>query len=218
MVWTPEARQCSFPARIPQNPFHFEITPYSVLVLEQFTVQLSHSEALTPDQIAGAVTALADERVAPSVKAAFLTALARKGESVAEITAFARQLRSMSVQPPLSAVSRQREILDVCGTGGDRLNTFNISTTVAIICAAAGVTVAKHGNRAVTSQAGSADVLDALGVAIDLAPEHAARALDELGFAFFFALRRGNSARNAASPRSSISSAPCSTRSIQVRN
>ena len=81
-----------------------------------------------------------------------------------------------------------REILDIVGTGGDRLGTFNISTTVAIVCAAAGVTVAKHGNRAVTSQAGSADVLEALGIRIDLTPaEAAARSLRENNFAFFFA-------------------------------
>ena len=92
-----------------------------------------------------------------------------------------------SVPPPLDAETRAREILDVVGTGGDRLGTFNISTTVAILCAAAGVTVAKHGNRAVTSQAGSADVLEALGVRIDLTPVEAARSLRERHFAFFFA-------------------------------
>src|SRR5439155_25056527 len=75
----------------------------------------------------------------------------------------------------------------VCGTGGDRLNTFNISTTVAIIAAAAGVAVAKHGNRAITSQAGSADVLEALGIPIDLSPEQAAQSLRDHNFAFFFA-------------------------------
>ena len=80
-----------------------------------------------------------------------------------------------------------REILDVVGTGGDRLSTFNISTTVAILCAAAGVAVAKHGNRAVTSSVGSADVIEALGIRVDLSPADAARALRERGFAFFFA-------------------------------
>ena len=104
-----------------------------------------------------------------------------------EITAFARELRARCVQAPLDPGTRALEILDVCGTGGDRLNTFNISTTVALIAAAAGVIVAKHGNRAITSQAGSADVLEALGIRVDLTPEQAAQALREHHFAFFFA-------------------------------
>src|SRR6185369_8441681 len=89
---------------------------------------------------------------------------------------------------PLEPGWRQmHQILDVCGTGGDRLNTFNISTTVAIICSAAGVPVAKHGNRAVTSQSGSADVLEELGIRIDLQPQEAALSLQERNFAFCFA-------------------------------
>lgn len=131
--------------------------------------------------------ALIDEAVPASDKADFLTALARKGETTEEIGAFARELRARSVQPPLDEETRAREILDVCGTGGDRLNTFNISTTVAILVAAAKVTVAKHGNRAITSQAGSADVLAALGIRVDLTPAEAAGWLRERHFAFFFA-------------------------------
>ena len=117
----------------------------------------------------------------------FLAALAQKGETPDEIAAFARALRDKSIPPPLDAETRAREILDVVGTGGDRLGTFNISTTAAILCAAAGVTVAKHGNRAVTSRAGSADVLEALGIRIDMTPVEAARSLRERHFAFFFA-------------------------------
>src|SRR6185295_16772736 len=133
------------------------------------------------------VAHLADELVLAETKAGFLSALARKGETTEEIAAFARVLRARSIQPPLDAETRAREILDVCGTGGDRLNTFNISTTVALVAAAAGVTVAKHGNRAITSQAGSADVLEALGIRIDLTPVEAARSLRDHQFAFFFA-------------------------------
>jgi anthranilate phosphoribosyltransferase len=88
---------------------------------------------------------------------------------------------------PLDAETRRREIMDVVGTGGDQLHTFNISTTSGLLLAAAGVTVAKHGNRAITSQAGSADTLEALGIPIDLAPDQAAAALRERRFAFFFA-------------------------------
>ena len=130
---------------------------------------------------------LISESVTPESKAEFLSALAAKGETVEEIAAFASELRSLSVQPELDSATRAGEILDVCGTGGDKLNTFNISTTVAIIAASAGVTVAKHGNRAITSQAGSADVLEALGVRVDLEPAEAARSLREHQFAFFFA-------------------------------
>ena len=157
-------------------------------MLTSLTDQLGRALPLSESQVAEAVEQLIDERVTPDCKADFLTALALKGETTAEIAAFARALRDKSVPPPIDPATRQfGEILDVCGTGGDRLNTFNISTTVAIVAAAAGVTVAKHGNRAITSQAGSADVLEALGIPVELTPEQAARSLREHGFAFFFA-------------------------------
>jgi anthranilate phosphoribosyltransferase len=156
-------------------------------VLEKFIPQLAAARPLADGQVRLAVEQLTDEKVAAAGKAAFLSALAQKGETPGEIAAFARALRDKSIQPPLDAETRAREILDVVGTGGDRHGTFNISTTTAIVCAAAGVTVAKHGNRAVTSQAGSADVLEALGVRIDLTPAEAARSLRERYFAFFFA-------------------------------
>jgi anthranilate phosphoribosyltransferase len=156
-------------------------------VIEKFIPQLAAAQPLNDEQVRLAVEQLADEKVAADLKADFLTALAQKGETPAEIAAFARALRNKSITPPLDVETRSREILDVVGTGGDRLGTINISTTAAIICSAAGVTVAKHGNRAVTSQAGSADVLEALGIKIDLSPEEAARSLRERNFAFFFA-------------------------------
>lgn len=156
-------------------------------MLESLTRQLAAAHALVDEQIRAAVESLADEKVSAPLKADFLIALAQKGETPEEIAAFARALREKSVPPPLDAETRAREILDVVGTGGDRLGTFNISTTAAILCAAAGVTVAKHGNRAVTSRAGSADVLEALGVRIDLTPQESARSLRERHFAFFFA-------------------------------
>jgi anthranilate phosphoribosyltransferase len=156
-------------------------------VFETLIQQLAAAQALDDGQIRSAVENLADETVATNRKADFLIALAQKGETPAEIAAFAQALRDKSIAPPLDAETRSREILDVVGTGGDRLGTINISTTAALLCAAAGVTVAKHGNRAVTSQAGSADVLEALGVRIDLTPAEAARSLREHHFAFFFA-------------------------------
>jgi anthranilate phosphoribosyltransferase len=157
-------------------------------VLEKFTHQLADALPLSDEQIRQAVEQLADEKVATVAKADFLAALAQKGETPGEIAAFAHALRDRSIPPPLDPAWRDAcEILDVVGTGGDRLGTFNISTAAALICAAAGVIVAKHGNRAVTSQAGSADVLEALGVRIDLPPPDAARSLRERRFAFFFA-------------------------------
>ena len=156
-------------------------------MIEKFIPQLAAAQPLDEEQVRLAVEQLAYEKVPANLKADFLTALAQKGETPGEIAAFARALREKSISPPIDAETRSREILDVVGTGGDRLGTINISTTAAIICSAAGVIVAKHGNRAVTSQAGSADVLEALGIKIDLTPDEAARSLRERNFAFFFA-------------------------------
>lgn len=157
-------------------------------MLETLTQQVTAAQHLSPEQVNEAVESLVNETVAAASKAEFLSALAHKGETIEEIAAFARALREKSITPPLDSAWREtREILDVCGTGGDHLGTFNISTTVAIVCAAAGVAVAKHGNRAITSQSGSADVLEALGVRIDLSPADAAQLLRERNFAFFFA-------------------------------
>ncbi len=139
------------------------------------------------EQIVDAVAELTRAAAEPSAKAGFLAALADKGETIVEIAAFARALRDMSIAPPIDPATRACPILDVCGTGGDRLNTFNISTTVALMMASAGVSVAKHGNRAVTSRSGSADVLEALGIKIDLTPAEAAASLRDRHFAFFFA-------------------------------
>src|SRR5262245_24806695 len=120
-------------------------SPYPTHVLSTLVAQLNAGTALTPEQVADAVGALTGDTFPVEQKADFLGALSRKGETVDEIAAFALTLRELSVTPPLEAETRAREILDVCGTGGDRLNTFNISTTVALIASAAGVTVAKHG-------------------------------------------------------------------------
>jgi anthranilate phosphoribosyltransferase len=156
-------------------------------MLSGLTKQLANRESLNDDQVAAAIDELTATDAQVEIKADFLIALAHKGETVGEIAAFARELRRRAVQPPIDPKTRSLQILDVCGTGGDRLNTFNISTTVAFIAAADGIPVAKHGNRAATSRAGSADVLDALGIRIDLTPEESAASLREHSFAFFFA-------------------------------
>lgn len=156
-------------------------------MLIELISQMAGGRDLTPAQVRLAVEQLVDEQVQAPVKADFLSQLARKGETLEEIVAFATELRGRAVQPRIEPELRNEELLDVVGTGGDRLSTFNISTTVAIVAAAAGVRVVKHGNRASTSPVGSADVMDALGLRFDLGPEDAVQALREHGFAFFFA-------------------------------
>ena len=156
-------------------------------MLEKLTQQLGAARSLNDEEVRQAVEQLADEKVPTVVKADFLTALAKKGETTGEIAAFAHALRDKSISPPLDAETRTREILDVVGTGGDHLSTFNISTTVALVAAAGGVLVAKHGNRASTSPIGSADVMEALGIPFDLGPEDAVRSLHRHNFAYFFA-------------------------------
>jgi len=156
-------------------------------VLDQLIRQLAASENLAETQIRDAVELLVQESVPASAKADFLSGLARKGETADEIACFVRELRSRAVRPPIDGELRKAEMLDVVGTGGDRLSTFNISTTVALLAAAAGVMVAKHGNRASTSTIGSADVVEALGIPFDVSPEESVRMLHQHGFAFFFA-------------------------------
>lgn len=158
-------------------------------MLQEFTRQLAAGKALTDEEVRQAIAELVDETAPAGIKAEFLTQLARKGETIEEITAFARELRRRSIQPVLEADLRDRVLLDVVGTGGDRLSTFNISTTVGLIAAAAGVRVVKHGNRASTSPVGSADVIEALGIPFDCEPAAALRSLRAHDFAFFFAPR-----------------------------
>jgi anthranilate phosphoribosyltransferase len=129
-----------------------------------------------------AMGAVMDGEATPAQLAALLVALRMRGESVDELAGFAAAMRERVVR-----VDAPENVVDTCGTGGDASGTFNISTAAALVVAAAGVPVAKHGNRAVTSRSGSADVLDALGVRIDHDAASAGRALREIGFAFLFA-------------------------------
>jgi anthranilate phosphoribosyltransferase len=115
--------------------------------------------------------------------AAFLVAMRMKGETVEEVTEFARVMRE-HVRPVKAS---RRPLVDTCGTGGDAIKTFNVSTAAAFVAAGAGVAIAKHGNRSVTSKCGSADVLEALGVRFDLTPEECAKCIDEIGLGFMFA-------------------------------
>ena len=118
--------------------------------------------------------------------AALLTAIAMRGESVDELTGFAEAMRALSLPIPLTAAERGA-LVDTCGTGGDGLGTFNISTGAALVATAAGAKVAKHGNRGITSKCGSADVLEAMGIPVALTPEQSAACLRATGFTFLFA-------------------------------
>ncbi len=142
---------------------------------------------LTAEQIAAAVTHLTAAEWEDAVKAELLRALRDKGETVEEIVAFARALLSLAVDPGLDLARLPGPVIDVCGTGGDRMELFNISTTSMFVLAAGGAVVVKHGNRAITSKCGGADVLEHLGVKIDLAPEPLRRCVESLGLGFIFA-------------------------------
>jgi anthranilate phosphoribosyltransferase len=136
----------------------------------------------------------------PAQIGAFLALLRRKGETVDELTGAARAMRARVTRIDPG----EGPVLDTCGTGGDGRSTFNISTAVALVAAAAGCRVAKHGNRAMSGAVGGADVLEALGVRVDVEPEVAERSLRELGFAFLFAPRLHGAMKHAAGPRREI--------------
>lgn len=129
---------------------------------------------------------------------AYLMALRMKGETPEEIVGSARAMRNKSQKVPIKTAT---DILDTCGTGGDKSGTFNISTTVAFVAAGAGASVAKHGNRAATSKSGSADVLEAMGVNLDLTPEQVAECVDQIGIGFLFAVKLHPAMRYAIGPR-----------------
>ena len=140
-------------------------------------------EHLDRDGARAVMDRLMSGEVAPVRIAALLTALRAKGETVDEITGFASSMRRHVT--PVSP--RRTDLLDTCGTGGDASGTFNISTGAAVVTAAMGIAVAKHGNRAVSSRSGSADALEALGVNVDLDPEQAAELIDSIGLGFLYA-------------------------------
>jgi len=153
--------------------------------LAPLVASLQAQQELTSDQIAEAAAALAAPEVDAAAKADFLTALADKGETAAEIAGFAREFRRRAVDPGVDAFAG--EAIDIVGTGGDHSGGFNISSLVVLVLASAGVKVMKHGNRGITSACGSADLLAGLGVKLDAPPEQLRHALDQLGYCFFFA-------------------------------
>jgi anthranilate phosphoribosyltransferase len=131
---------------------------------------------------------------------AFLTALRMKGETADEIAGCAQAMRESAI----AVKPKRNQLVDTCGTGGDGSGTFNISTTVAFVAAGAGLAVAKHGNRSVSSRCGSADLLQALGVNLELSPEQVARCIDEVGIGFLFAPKLHPAMKYALTPRQEI--------------
>ncbi len=154
---------------------------------------------LSGDQTAAVMAEIMDGTATPAQFGAFVTALRLKGETPQEIAGMARAMRDRSLR-----VNVPGPLVDTCGTGGDSSGTFNISTTCAFVVAGAGVKVAKHGNRAMSSGSGSADVLEALGARVDLGPSGVERCLNETGFGFMFAQRFHPSMKFAAGPRREI--------------
>lgn len=162
--------------------------------------KLMRRRDLTTEESAEAMDAILAGQLSEVQIAAFLAAMATKGETVEELAGAARAMRRCAVRvQPVGQV-----VVDTCGTGGDHSGTFNVSTTTAFVVAGAGVAVAKHGNRSVSSRCGSADVLEQLGVKIDAEPEVMEQALQEIGIAFLFAPRYHGAVRHAMPVRKAL--------------
>lgn len=167
------------------------------LTVQQAIQHMIGLQHLTRAEAKEVMCEIMDGLATPSQIGGFLTSLRMKGETIEEITGFAEAMRLKANR----VQTGQANLLDTCGTGGDGADTFNISTTAAIVAAAGGVRVAKHGNRAMSSKSGSADVLEALGVNIGLEQEQAAACLEQVGICFMFAQKYHQSMKHAAAPR-----------------
>ena len=151
------------------------------------TEHLRAGSDLSAAEIGSAVAALVDATVSDEEKAAFLSALRLKGETGQEIAGFVHALLEHAVDPEIDPTLAPGPLIDVCGTGGDQLDLFNVSTTSMFVLAAGGAAVVKHGNRAITSKCGGADVLEALGVRLELPPAKLREIVNRLGIGFLFA-------------------------------
>ncbi len=151
--------------------------------MKEILEHLAEGQSLNRRQVAQALQRIIDNTVSPTQAGAFLMGLRQKGETVEEINGFLDVLEAHMVTVELN----DPNAVDVCGTGGDGTGTFNVSTAVSFVLAAGGITVAKHGNRSISSKAGSADVLTALGANIRMHPNQAKRCADEIGITFFYA-------------------------------
>ncbi len=170
------------------------------LTFQQAILKVLEGQHLNRREARDVMSEMMEGNTTPAQIGSLLTALRMKGETVDEITGFAEAMRSKGT----AVRTVQQNLLDTCGTGGDGAETFNISTASAIIAAAGGIRVAKHGNRAMSSKSGSADVLEALGVNIQLTSEQAALCLDQVGICFMFAQLYHQSFKHAAGPRKEL--------------
>lgn len=168
------------------------------MTLQEAIAKVIEGQDLTEVEAESAMTQIMQGQATPAQIGAFLTALRMKGESVTEIAGCARAMRRSAVRV---RPHRTETLVDTCGTGGDGAGTFNISTTAAFVVAGAGQPVAKHGNRSISSQCGSADVLEALGVNLDLSPDQVAASVDEVGIGFLFAPKLHPAMKHAIGPR-----------------
>jgi len=166
-------------------------------MFQELIDKLTRHQDLTADEASAAMSEIMAGRAAPSHVAALLVGLAMKGERPPEIVGLARAMRAHAVQ----VAKRYDDLFDTCGTGGDRSGTFNISSCAAIVVAACGVRVAKHGNRSASSRAGGADVYEALGIRVTASPAVVERCLAEAGIGFFFAPTFHPSMKHAAPVR-----------------
>ncbi len=171
------------------------------MIREAIDAIVSHGRSLSEDEAAAVMRDIMSGESTPAQIGAFLIALRIKGETVDEITGMARVMREHALTVPTPDMSG---LVDTCGTGGDASGSFNVSTAAAFVVAGAGVPVAKHGNRAMTSACGSADVLETLGAKIDLAPEQVARCIREVGIGFMFAQSFHPAMKHVAGPRREI--------------
>ncbi len=165
--------------------------------ISQAISRLLEGGNLSTGQMYGLMTQMVDGRVSPVQLAGFLIALRGKGETVEEIVAAAQVLRDKAERIEVEGP----HLIDTCGTGGDGLETFNVSTTAAFVVAAAGGRVAKHGNRSVSSRSGSADVLEAAGVNLDLSPRQVKQCIEEIGVGFLYAPRHHSALKQVATVR-----------------
>ncbi|RMF92307.1 MAG: anthranilate phosphoribosyltransferase [Candidatus Schekmanbacteria bacterium] len=169
-------------------------------MLKKCISKLANGNSLSEEEAYLAIKEILKGKATHSQIASFLTALTIKGESLEEIIGAVKAMREMAVTIKLNDVNA----VDTCGTGGDASGTFNISTTAAIVAAGAGVTVAKHGNRSVSSRCGSADILEKMGVKVNLSPEKVAKCIDEIGIGFMFAPQFHSAMKYAAPVRKEI--------------